>query len=214
MFSHDRDLITLEPNLFSDVALQSQRLLDATGSITGTTLTLTGADAALVGVTTGHVVLVSGGGGVALEVLSRTSSTQLEVSRLRATPDDAAIPPAPATGAPVTIATFIPQIAIVHAQLLRMAGIEPGAQRPGAPVEASVTNGDSLRLVESLGALQMIWSAAAALAGPESAAAQRSRLYAQRFNAERARVLVALDLDADGEPDAARRLNASRMVRG
>jgi hypothetical protein len=213
MFSSDRDLLPLEPNLFTDVALQSQRLLDATGSITGTTLTLTGGggvDAAAVGVTTGHVVLVAG---VPLEVLSRTSPTQLEVSRVRGAPGDPAIPPAPVTGAAVSIATFLPQIAIVHAQLLRMAGLDSGAQRPGAPGESSITNASALRLVESLGALNFIWSAAAALAGPDSAAAQRARLYAQRFSSERSRVMVALDLDNDGQPDAARRLNAAQTVR-
>lgn len=211
MFAYDRDLLLLEPTLFADVALQSQRLLEAAGTISGTTLTLTGADAALVGITTGHVVLVAG---VPLEVVSRLSSTQLAVSRIRADPGDAPIPPAPVVGAAVLISTFAPQIAIVHAQLLRMAGIEPGAQAVGAPTESSVTNGAALRLIESLGALQLIWSAAGALAGPDSAAAQRARTYGQRFNAERARVLVALDLDSDGEPDAARRLNAARMVRG
>ena len=211
MFSHDRDLLTLEPNLFTDVALQSQRLLDATGTIAGTTLTITGADAAAVNISSGHVALVAG---VPLEVLSRISSTQLEVSRLRATPEDPAIPPAAIAGAAVSISTFAPQIALVHAQLLRMAGIEPGSQRPGAPVESDVTNPHSLRLAEALGALQLIWSAAAALAGPDSAASQRARLYAQRFNTERSRILVALDLDNDGQPDAARRLNAGRFIRG
>jgi hypothetical protein len=210
MFAHDRDLITLEPTLFTDVALQSQRLLVATGTIAGTTLTLTGADAALVGVTTGHVALVAG---VPVEVLSRTSAAVLEVSRPRAAPDAAPIPPAPVTAAAVTIATFAPQLALVHAQLLRMAGLEPGAVPAGAPDESRVTNPDALRLVESLGALHLIWSAASATTGNDSAAAQRARLYAQRFTTERARVLVALDLNHDGLPDAARRLNAHQIVR-
>lgn len=210
MFTTDRDLLILEPNLFRDIGFAGQRLLETTGSTSGTTLTITG-DAAAVGITTGHIVLVSG---VPLEVVQRLSSTSLQVSRLRA--DDAAplIPVPPFTSQPVVVTTFGPQLAMAHGQVLRMLGIDPGAPAaPGAVTEENITNPHTLRLVESLCALHLILSTASALSGPDSALGMRAEFYRQRFAAERQRAAAQIDLDHDGLPDVIRRLNVLQLIR-
>ena len=144
-FAQDRDLLTLEPNLFRDAGWATQRLAQGTATITGTTLTMTSdtpLDAA--GVAPGNVIVV---GGTAYEVLSRLAADQLVVSRLRGSAGDPAIPPSPTGGTPVAAAvyTFEPQIAEAHRQLLAWArvtqaapeatpdpGVDPSAEAPEA----------------------------------------------------------------------------------
>src|SRR5207302_1998463 len=103
----------------------------------------------------------------------RLSSTTLTLSRLR--PDEAApnSPPMPASNVEFWVATFAPQLAMVHRQVLRMLGFEPqGAVIPGAPTEAGITNPQALARLEVLGALHLIYTAAGA-AAPDSAPANR-----------------------------------------
>jgi hypothetical protein len=95
---------------------------------------------------------------------------------------------------------------MVHAQVLRMLGIDPDEPAmPGAVTEASITNGESLALFEALGALHLIFTAAAALSGADSPAAYKANLYLDRFAAERSRVAARIDTNGDGLPDATRR---------
>lgn len=205
-FTRDRDLLALEPTLFRDIAWAGQRLLSATGSTSETTLTLAGADAAVAGVTRGHVALIDG---LPVEVLSRDSASQLTVSLLRASDADAPIPPPALSGKPVTITTFAPQIAVVHAQLLRAIGIDAD----DGDGESRIVNADHLRHTETLGALHLIYSAAASLAGPASAHAARAELYERRFRSARARTPAKLDLDGDGEGEVIRSFNHYRLLR-
>jgi hypothetical protein len=114
----------------------------------------------------------------------------------------------------VIIATFAPQIALVHAQVLRMLGIEPGAPAsPGSVTESSITNSASLTLVESLGALHLIYTAAAALSGPASVLGARADQYRRRFSEERRLAAATIDLNGDGLPDATRRMNVFQFTR-
>src|SRR5688572_22067617 len=119
-FSTDRSLLALEPNLFRDISWIGQQLLAATGSISGTTLTLASGDAAAAGVTTGHVALV---GQISLEITARLSATTLTVSRLRAALTDPVIPPPVLSNQPVVITTFAPQAAIIESTIVRLLGL-------------------------------------------------------------------------------------------
>lgn len=212
MFASDRDLAVLEPNLFRDIGWVGQRLVKATGAIAGTTLTISGQDTALdaAGIGAGNVVLVNG---VGYEVIARLSATQATISRVRASASDPVLPPAPVTGADMQIFTFMPQLAIVHGQLLRMVGIEPEDQA-AAVRESSIVNGSALARIEALGALFLICAAASSAGGPSTAAGQRAEFYRQRFAEERERAIVRLDLDGDGVADATRRFNVVQFVRG
>lgn len=216
MFATDRDLLMLEPNLFRDVQWVGQRLVSGTGSISGTTLTLASQDVGLdaAGVAAGHIVVVDG---APYEVLARLSASTATISRLRDDPDGAALTPSPVTGKPVQVVTFRPQIAIVHWQVLRMLGIEPEAAPQGQPGEESITNPAALRTLEALGALHLVYAAAA---GPGAGDARtsyewgRMQIYRERFAAERQCAAARIDLDGDGLPDATRRLNVVQYVRG
>src|SRR5262245_23969953 len=122
MFTTDRDLLVLEPNVFRDAGWVGQRLLSTTGSVSGTTMTLVSGSFATAGIQPGHVLIYDA---MAIEVISVTSATVATVSLLRAKLSDPSIPP-PALGVkPVACWTFRPQIALVHAQVLRMLGIDP-----------------------------------------------------------------------------------------
>lgn len=215
MFASDRDLLALEPRLFLDIAWTTQKIVDAPGgtiSAGGDTLTLLGVDFAALGVGAGFVALA---GLVPLEVVDRLSATQLRVSKLRASEGDAVIPAAAGSSLAVLVTSFRPQIGIVHGQLLRTLGVEPGvagtAERPG---EENITNPRALALAESLGALHLIFASAAALVGGDSPLWVKAGMYRARFAAERARVVAEFDLDGDGAPDALRRPNIMQFVRG
>jgi hypothetical protein len=210
MFTSDRDLLVLEPNVFRDAGWVGQRLLNTTGSVSGTTMTLVSGSFTAAGIAPGHVLVYDA---VAIEVISVTSATVATVSLLRAKLSDAPIPP-PALGVkPVACWTFRPQISLVHAQVLRMLGIDPDAPSEAMVTEASIVNPLSLALAESLGALHIVYSAAAALSQADSALAARAQMYRQRFGDERQRAVARIDLDGDGEPDATRRLNVIQFLR-
>ena len=83
MFISDRDLFALEPNLFRDAAWVSQTLVQGTGSISGSTLTLSAQDVDFeaAGVEAGHVARVDD---APYEVMERLSATSVRLSRLRA----------------------------------------------------------------------------------------------------------------------------------
>jgi hypothetical protein len=215
MFATDRDLLILEPNLFRDVGWIGQRLIRGIGNISDGNIVLTNQDSTFeaAGVERGHVVLVgTPGEAVCYEVLERLSPTEVAASRLRAGLDLPAIPP-PATGSTtIEVWTFQPQIAQAHAQAMRMIGIEPGDQG-ASPGAADITNVDAVREVETLGALYLVFAAAA---GPEPGAyssAARAEMYRQRYAAARQRTEVQIDLDGDGKPDATRRFNMVQFVR-
>jgi hypothetical protein len=210
MFTSDRDLLTLEPNLFRDAGWVGQRLLATTGSTSGTTLTIDAGSLADAGIDAGHVLVYDA---VPLEVLAVGSATAATVSILRAGIGDPAITPPTLGTKNVACWTFRPQIALVHTQILRMLGIEPDAPPDALVTEASIVNPASLALAESLGALHLVYSAAAALSQTDSALAARAQMYRQRFGEERQRAVARIDLDGDGAADATRRLNLVQFLR-
>ncbi len=217
MFATDRDLLTLEPNLFTDIRWAAQTLLDsgpATLSADGLTLTIPGVDLVQRAVQPGTVALLDN---LPVEVLAVDTPTTLHISRPRARADDPPIPVLRSSLAiaAVTIHTFRAQIGIVHDQLLRALGIEPGApQQPGIVTESSITNPGALARVEALGALHIIFAAASALVGEESLAWHKARLYRERFGHDRRSVAAAIDLDHDGIAEAVRRINTVQLTRG
>lgn len=218
MFTSDRDLLILEPNLFRDCGFTGQRLVHGTGNIAAGVLTLTAQDNdfAAAAITTGHIAVVDG---TPYEVLERLTPTTASLSRLRAATDDAALPPSPATGKPVDITTFAPQRSQSHRIILRMLGIEPDDPPiPGRITEANITNPAALRLAESLHALSAIFHAAATsfpggVSGPAFSIWQRAQMYRDRFEAERQSAATRIDTDNDGLPDATRRLNVVQLIR-
>lgn len=215
MFATDRDLLVIEPNVFRDLFWVGQRLTRGVGSVSGTTLTIASPevafDAANIGA--GNVACVNG---VSYEVTARLSATTLTISRVRAEGSTANVPPTAVSGVECWIATFGPQIEMVHRQIVRMAGIVPGVgpYPHGEIGEGAITNASELVRLEALGALNLIYSGASAGAAMDAPAARRESLYRRLYGEERARVRVEIDTNGDGIADAVRGLNVVVVGRG
>ncbi len=212
MFANDRDLLSLEPGIFRDVLWLGQRLVRGVGSVSGTTLTMTTQDQGFddAGVGAGNVVVVDG---VALEVVSRESASELTVSRLRDSIVGAPVGAGSISEKVVEVSTFGPQISIVHAQVLRMLGLRATGEGGDGAGEGDVTNPSQLALVEALGAVHLVYAGAAAAGGSAGDLAHKAALYRERFGGERQRAAAMIDLDGDGEADATRRMNVIQFVR-
>ena len=210
-FSTDRDLLVLEPLLLRDVGWSAQTLVDVSDvTVTGAVAQSLSSDFNVAGVKAKMVAVING---VPAEILEVTTATTLIVSRLRSVGDETAIPPASGSGLPMVIATFGPQLELIHAQTLRSLGIEP-TDASAVPSETDIVNPKAVALVESLGALHLILSSSAAMVGPDSPMWVKARLYRERFDAARRRVVVEIDLNGDGVADAARRMNTAQFIRG
>ncbi len=206
MFGHDRDMLAIEPHAFTDALWAGRRLASGTAAVSGTTLTTSSSSATFsdAGATAGQVLVFNG---VPLEVLSVTSDTVLEVSRLRGSLEDPALPPVASAGAPFTLVTFAPQRAIVYRQLL-------GLDVPDVPGPEAVVDASSLVHAEALGTLHLVYAAASALSGPSSSLGARAAMYADMFSRARQSLVVRLDLDGDGVVDTTRRPALMQLVRG
>lgn len=210
-FITDRDLLALQPSLLREVSWLAQTLHRGTVKIeSGKLVAVTGAFSPAVSV--GHIALA---GEQPLEITSITSSTNIGVSLTRAVPDAPIIAPADTGNLPGVIATFDPQIALVHDQLLRMFGLEPSRQAldPDAPTEAAILNPRDLRLVESVGVLHLVYAAAGAALAADDTLAARAALFRLRFAEERARARAIIDTNGDGRADAIRTLSVARFSR-
>ncbi len=204
MFAHDRDLLTLEPNLFRDVAWAGQRLVTDNATLTDGTLRLSTPSAA--DVTPGNVAVV---GTTPLEVIERTDAQHLVVSILRDAPDHNPRIPTDAPEHPVSVITFSPQIRVIHEQLLDM--LSEACAMDLVPEQ--ITRPGGLWRIEAFGALALIYSAVAALQGQDSPVAQRAAHHEEQARLQRRTVAVGVDTDRDGITDRTVRLHQMHLIR-
>lgn len=210
-FTTSHALLSLQPNLCREVVYLAQTLHRGTVKIeSGQLVAVTGTFPA--SIAPGHIALC---GDLPLEVVSITGPTSLTVSLTRASPDAPVIPPADTANLTGSIVTFDPQIAVIHGLLLRSLGLDLSQQSidPLAPGESAILNPRDLGLVEALGTLHLLYTAASATLAPDSALAQRAAHYHERFAQARWRARALIDLDGDGLADATRTLRATPLTR-
>jgi len=209
-FSTDRDLLALEPNVFTDVPLVSQQRVGVNdGVVSGTTLTSVTADFEAAGVDAGAVVLI---GGVAHEVVGRVDAGTLTVSLPRARADGPAIVTSGGTGLEVSARTFELQAALVHDLLLEALGIDTDDAR-AMVTEAMIVSKRVMRQVEAVGALERIYAGAVSVSGDRGMLWEKASFYHERFRRAFDRARILLDLDGDGVADTQRQLGVMRMSR-
>ncbi|MEM1166367.1 MAG: hypothetical protein AAGI30_08775 [Planctomycetota bacterium] len=213
LFSTDVDLVRHEPSLHAEVGFASQRLWGPAPAVlleSGTIIQ--GLGELEFNDWVGSVLLVDG---VPFEVTGHNTGF-VQVSRIRQLGDPILIGSERPVSVPITaeLQWFGPQRDLAYRQILAMLGLcAQGA--PGDGPDASViVNRESLRLLETYGALHLIYAAGASAASEESALWSKAQLYRVRYARERERVAVELDLDGDGMAEVIRRPSVVHLVRG
>ena len=209
-FATDRDLLMFEPHLFRDVPLISQQRLNSNDAQLASGVLICGsANFVSLGVTVGDVVLAND---QPLEVLARTDAQTLSVSLIRADITHAAIPPADAGQITLVIRSFQPQITLVHNTLLRLIGIDP--QDPDATFGADAIVSTSLMAkLETLGALEHIYTASFALTGENQTVQTKADHYHKQFQQALAQANISIDVDADGQVDRQAQPAVAKLIR-
>ena len=147
----DRNILAIEPSLFSEACFTSQKLCGGTnGIVAGTQFTASGVDFTASGVTAGGVIwLESVDGSIkgGVEIVSLIDSTHLTVSILRpSTGSGQAIPVGSASGLTWSIKTFKPQIACSETVLSCRLRCLPGWEDATITL-AELDNSDAVKLV-------------------------------------------------------------------
>ncbi len=209
-FATDRSLLILEPNLFVDItpaALQLLHLTDAT--VAGTTLSTLQGNLITASITPGQVILLNNAPAEIIEILSANTAT---VSRLRMSVDDDPIPPLSGMSITAVVYSFNPQIETAH-QLL-MSAFTVRSQGVADQVDTThITNQAEVERVEALGALHVIYAGASLLLQDNPIVQLKADLYKDRYQMAREQLVLLLDSDEDGEPDASRNVNTATWSR-
>jgi len=205
-FVLDADLLAYEPNVFVELPFAAQRLLRVTdAALSGATLTsATGGFAALA---PGGVVVLSTSAGDAVTgaIASVTDDNTVVLTRA---------PVGFEAGAAVVVEarTLGPQVALVHAEVMRSIGLD-GDDAAVTLDESAVVSVGLMRKIEALGALSRAYAGAVAIVGDQALIEAKAERYRRMFGAALSEAQVLIDTDGDGEADACRLPGVGRMVR-
>ncbi len=211
-FSTDADLLTWEPALLREVALDGQTLARGDGaSAQGQQLTAPGADLVAARVRPGHVVHLAGTGLDGFyEVLSVESASALLAAPVGCGGDEP-VPLPTATGLAWTIATFDPQHEEARWTLLARFGLERNAADPAGDLADWIVERRALRRASVALVLATVYRGQAS--APDGGLARKADHYARVYEAEVATARLHLDRDGDGTPDDVRSLASRRLRR-
>lgn len=203
----DRDLLAIEPDIFTGGGFDSQQMSAGTdGVISGTAFTSASADFTAANVQAGMVLCIYStvpAEARSYEVISVDSATTLTVSILRADQDaDATAPPA-GTNLKYYINTFAPQIsasqATLHEKLRQISEAEGIAA-------AEFADSSQLRKAVSLAALAAVFTARASNATDADANWVKAEFYRRGHVAAVSALRLARDIDGDGFAEQTRTL--------
>jgi hypothetical protein len=208
--TNDRDLLLIEPALFISAMDLATLLIDVTdGSVSGTSLTSTGADFDSMGIDAGHAVVIDD---QPAEVIERISATELIVSLPRVTADDPLIAPAPGSDLPVRVPTFGRQLNFSQAWVLGSLGVDVDDE--GVPLDESILlNAAEIGRLIALETIARLLRLAAAHDPEDQSTADLAAQYTAEVSAARTRTRAVLDLDGDGVADATRRVSVITLTR-
>jgi len=213
-YCQDRDLLGIEPNVFTAASFASQQLAAGDdGVISGTTFSSPGADLVSAGVAAGMVLTTystTAPEGRSCEIVSVDSPTTMTVSALRT--DVAGDPVAPPAGSSLSyhVRTFGPQIRSVSAtlseklrQLAEVAGLST----------ADFADSAQLRWTAAHGVLASIFLARADGAADDDAHWVKARYYRRLFGQLQVQLRLAVDADGDGIAEQTRTLGNVALKR-
>jgi hypothetical protein len=210
MFSNDVDLLKYEPKLFTDLYFASQVLTSGTGGIlAGTAFTKAGENFITAGISAGTVIYlksVDGSLDGAFEIVSVDSAEQLTVSVLRADPEQAAIPPRPASDVTYRIATFAPQANEAFNLLLRCFDLTPDDAE-------NLLEPDRLKQASVFIILSGIYATLTGDADTSEEFWKKSLHYRTLFEKARDQIILSIDEDADGTGEEEKRGDEIRLLR-
>lgn len=207
----DRDLLIIEPSLFIAGAAAGTALASVDDAeVSGTTLTSASADFEAAEIGPAHVAIVNG---APVEIVARTGPTELEVSLPRAGEGDAKIAPGDGADLDLKVISFTRLIERVQRDLLRQAGLdEEDGEQPLD--ESAVVNAQAVGDAIALRAIAEAFTLAAAGEPTSESLAERAATFTRLASHAAARLIVLVDLDGDGEADAARPLRRVTPTRG
>lgn len=207
-FSTDRDLLALEPSIFTDAPLAGQELLRADDAqIDGDTLTSASSDFEACGIDTGAVALVDG---VPLAVAARVDAHTLTVSTAGSAPP--MLPQQNENARRLVVRTCAPQARLTHDELLRMLGIDP--DRPECSItDSAIVSRSLMRSLETLGTLERVFTAAASPQNAQPEFRAKAEHYASRYRRACLGAAVWLDTNHDGVADTLRHLGIVALLR-
>jgi hypothetical protein len=214
-FSNDADILKYEPILFGELHLPWQVLASGSGaSLSGTTLTASGADFIAAQVQAGGVVYLQSADGSldgAYEIVSVDSATQLSISVVRADSTQTAVPPPAASDISYRISTFGPQAAEVGFQLTDYFGIKPG--NPASDIDADdILDTTVLRLASVFAVISGVYAMLADKTKEQNY--WNKSLYYQKLSARaRGRCRLSIDIGVDNLTDVTKIGAAGRLVR-
>ena len=195
----DRDLLGIEPAIFTGGGFQSQQLAAGTdGVMSGTVFSSASADFSAANVQPGMVLCVYSTVAAEAcphEIVAVNSATSLTVSILRAEPDGPATPPPSGTSLHYYINTFAPQISAAQTALyekLRRIGEAEGI------TGAEFVDSSQLRQATSFAALAHVFVARASNATSNDANWVKSEFYRRQHVAAVSAIRLAKDINGDG----------------
>ena len=203
----DRDLLAIEPDVFTGGGFDSQQMIAGTGgAVSGTTFTDASADFPAANIEAGMVLCVYStvpAEGRCYEIISVDSAAALTVSILRADRDGDPVAPPAWTGLKYYINTFAPQIAESEATLhekLRQLGEADGIS------SSEFVDSSQLRKAVALGSLASVFTARASNATGDDANWVKAEFYRRQHVAAVGTLRLAKDIDGDGLAEHTRTL--------
>lgn len=210
MFCTDTDLLRWEPQIPAEAAFSTQTLLNTTGSVSDTTLTIASGSFEAARVRAGFIACLSGAVSGCFPIVSVDSAVACTLSVMYDGLDEAPpLPVSPGSSAGLTVAirSFFTQRRIVSDLLSRMAGVEPGGPR-------SIVNVEDFRKPCVLGTLHMIYNAMSTASFENRADLLiRAELYERLYRKSLRSVVAEVDTDGDGIANCRRHLRVIHFAR-